>query len=73
MPFIVENLEVGAEIIVQKITVKESGAEVKGLMKTKQDIHIDMGKGVVLISPNGHRWRIGVTNLGQLVQTDLDV
>ena len=39
---------------------------------TTNDIEItDTTKGVILKSPNGTRWRIGITNSGELTATSL--
>lgn len=49
------------------------GITVAGNGKSEKDFSVnDATKGFVLKSPNGHRWRLQVTNLGLVVTLDLD-
>ena len=50
-----------------------AGITVSGQGKVAKDFEVtDSTKGLLLKSPNGHRWRLQVTNAGALVLLDLD-
>lgn len=57
----------------EKLETTVVGIATVGKLGSKQDVSIDeLGKGVTLKSPNGHRWRLQVTDAGNTSWVDLD-
>ena len=61
------------QLTCKKLDVDVEGFKTKGKGASQQDIEIEVhGKGIVLRSPNGHRWRIVISDAGVISGVDLD-
>jgi len=76
-PIVIDITTASAYILDSSNTVQEigrggSGGRYRGGIDTTDDIIIDdSANGLVLKSPDGHYWRVQVTNAGALTVTDL--
>lgn len=56
-----------------KLDVDVQGIKTQGKSASKQDVDIEtIGRGVIIRSPNGHRWRVLISDTGVLSGVDLD-
>ena len=57
----------------RKLDVDSAGLTVRGKNASQQDVSVEtLGKGIVIKSPNGHRWRLLISNSGSITGVDLD-
>ena len=65
--------QVVPRILTDKIETTPIGFAAVGKLGSRQDIAIEeLGKGFIFKSPNGHRWRLLVSNSGAISGVDLD-
>lgn len=67
------HLAEGIAAKVFSIEIDVAGVKTLGKLASTQDIDIEtLGKGLILRSPNGHRWRLLVSDTGVFSGVDLD-
>lgn len=63
-----------ASVSLDAVEVELSGYLVSGKRTGSDDIVVDASdRGLVLTSPNGHRWRMTIANNGNVSWSDLDI
>ena len=70
---IIAGVNTPKDIACERLTVNVTGASLKGKTLSDHDIEIgNVAKGLILRSPNGHRWRLLISNVGLISGFDLD-
>jgi len=56
---------------VRRLDIKRAENDRRARNSELEDIIVDSGRKLILRSPNGHFWSIGVSNAGAFTATDL--